>query len=90
MDDVVIKFEADEDGDCVVLLNGIETKIIFGVENIIDLLNTKTFTPNELGICPKCLSESQVWRNQITKKLTCHRIGCDNLELQLESEASDA
>jgi hypothetical protein len=45
------------------------------------LVNTKEITPNELGICPKCGSDSQVWKNQNTGKLTCHRFGCENLEL---------
>jgi hypothetical protein len=28
-------------------------------------------------ICPKCSSSSQVWGNQITGLLTCHRYGCE-------------
>lgn len=32
--------------------------------------------------CPKCKSSSQVWINQITGKLTCHRVGCGNLEIE--------
>ena len=31
--------------------------------------------------CPKCDSNTQVWFNQITKKLTCHRWGCNNAEI---------
>ena len=31
--------------------------------------------------CPNCGNDRQVWINQITKKLTCHRVGCNNLEL---------
>lgn len=27
-------------------------------------------------VCPKCNSSTQVWVNQITGKLTCHRVGC--------------
>ena len=27
--------------------------------------------------CPKCNSASQVWENQITHKVTCHRVGCE-------------
>ena len=30
----------------------------------------------ELPTCPGCGSNSQVWRNQITGALTCHRLGC--------------
>lgn len=26
--------------------------------------------------CPKCGSAAQVWENQITHRLTCHRVGC--------------
>lgn len=32
--------------------------------------------------CPKCGNDRQIWRNQLTHKLTCHRVGCDNLELE--------
>jgi len=32
--------------------------------------------------CPKCGNNRQVWVNQITKKLTCHRYGCNNQELK--------
>lgn len=31
--------------------------------------------------CPKCGSHRQVWINQITKRLTCHRWGCNNIEI---------
>mgnify|MGYP001581603495 CR=1 FL=1 len=31
--------------------------------------------------CPLCESNTQVWVNQITHKLTCHRVGCNNKEL---------
>jgi len=31
--------------------------------------------------CPICGNDRQVWRNQITKKLTCHRYGCNNAEI---------
>jgi hypothetical protein len=33
-------------------------------------------------ICPNCGNNRQVWVNQITKKLTCHRFGCNNKELE--------
>jgi hypothetical protein len=36
--------------------------------------------------CPKCHSPSQVWVNQITGKLTCHRAGCNNLEIQVSPD----
>ena len=32
--------------------------------------------------CPNCGNNRQVWRNQLTHKLTCHRVGCNNLELE--------
>jgi hypothetical protein len=32
---------------------------------------------NSLPICPKCGNNRQVWKNQITGKLTCHRAYCD-------------
>lgn len=32
--------------------------------------------------CPKCGSHTQVWVNQNTKRLTCHRWGCNNVELE--------
>ena len=31
--------------------------------------------------CPLCESNTQVWINQITHKLTCHRLECNNKEL---------
>lgn len=34
--------------------------------------------PDALAVCPKCESGSQVWVNQITRKVTCHRVGCHN------------
>jgi hypothetical protein len=30
----------------------------------------------DLPACPGCGSSSQVWRNQITGALTCHRLSC--------------
>lgn len=35
----------------------------------------------EKTTCPNCGNNRQVWVNQITNKLTCHRVGCNNLEL---------
>lgn len=32
-------------------------------------------------ICPNCKSNAQVWSNQITGRLTCHRLGC-HVEVQ--------
>ena len=26
--------------------------------------------------CPKCGNNRQVWRNQLTGVMTCHRVGC--------------
>lgn len=37
---------------------------------------------NRSNKCPKCGSHTQVWVNQNTKKLTCHRWGCNNVELE--------
>ena len=33
----------------------------------------------ELPICPKCGNNRQVWINQITGKVTCHRLGCQRV-----------
>ena len=33
-------------------------------------------------LCPNCGNNRQVWRNQLTHKLTCHRVGCGNLALE--------
>ena len=30
-------------------------------------------------ICPNCGNSRQVWRNQITKRWTCHRAHCDTV-----------
>ena len=27
-------------------------------------------------ICPRCGNNRQVWKNQISGKMTCHRLGC--------------
>jgi hypothetical protein len=29
-----------------------------------------------IPVCHQCGSNTQVWVNQITNKLTCHRLGC--------------
>lgn len=31
---------------------------------------------DEVPCCPKCGDNRQVWKNQITGKMTCHRAGC--------------
>lgn len=36
----------------------------------------------EKVVCRNCGDNRQVWVNQITHKLTCHRVGCNNLELE--------
>lgn len=41
----------------------------------------KFIPPVQLN-CPNCGNNRQVWVNQITHKLTCHRVGCNNLELE--------
>ena len=33
-------------------------------------------------VCPICNSNTQVWINQITNKVTCHRVGCNNRILE--------
>ena len=45
---------------------------------------------NGLGQCPKCGSEKQVWRNQITNKITCHRYGCHVVIPNAKNEGLDA
>ena len=35
--------------------------------------------------CPRCKSSAQVWPNQSTGKLTCHRVGC-HIELYPNKE----
>jgi hypothetical protein len=32
-------------------------------------------------VCPICGNNRQVWVNQDTKRLTCHRYGCNNMEI---------
>lgn len=32
----------------------------------------------EKAVCLNCGNNRQVWVNQITKRLTCHRVGCNN------------
>lgn len=45
-------------------------------------INQPSILPTDIWTtCPRCKSYSQVWVNQDTKKLTCHRWGCDNLEI---------
>jgi hypothetical protein len=29
-----------------------------------------------MPVCPRCENNRQVWKNQITGNLTCHRVGC--------------
>ena len=38
--------------------------------------------------CPKCGSNSQVWVNLLSDKLTCHRIGC-HVEVPSPGDVSD-
>lgn len=44
------------------------------VRKAIDLAMSK-------NVCPNCGNSRQVWINQITKRLTCHRWGCNNMEV---------
>lgn len=46
------------------------------VRDAIDVVISK-----QRNSCPNCGNVRQVWRNQITKRLTCHRYGCNNLEI---------
>lgn len=39
--------------------------------------------------CPRCGSSAQVWPNQLTGKLTCHRAGC-HVELPPNDQALPA
>lgn len=47
-----------------------------------DVLDELDTTVAALGLadeaqdCPECGNSRQVWRNQITGKMTCHRAGC--------------
>jgi hypothetical protein len=34
-------------------------------------------SPSSNPICPRCNNNRQVWVNQITKVMTCHRVGCE-------------
>jgi len=34
---------------------------------------------DQIPRCPKCGNNRQVWRNQITHLLTCHRAWCDTV-----------
>lgn len=36
--------------------------------------------------CPKCGNNRQVWRNQVTDLLTCHRLGCDTVIATVSTE----
>ncbi len=36
----------------------------------------------DIKVCPLCESNTQVWVNQLTNKLTCHRYGCNNKVLE--------
>lgn len=35
--------------------------------------------PNGMPNCPKCGNNRQVWKNQISGKLQCHRAYCDTV-----------
>lgn len=38
--------------------------------------------------CPKCGNNRQVWRNQISGRITCHRIHCDTVIEQAQGGAA--
>ena len=41
----------------------------------------------ELPACPACGSNSQVWRNQITGAMACHRVSCHGAALETQGAA---
>lgn len=41
--------------------------------------NTPPPPPEPMPPCPRCGNNRQVWRNQITQLLTCHRAWCDTV-----------
>lgn len=46
-------------------------------EEIVDLIHWQERKhPETMPDCPKCGNNRQVWKNQITGKLTCHRAFC--------------
>ena len=49
--------------------------------------NTPDHRP-KVPSCPRCGNNRQVWANQITGKMTCHRAGC-HTELEPPSPAKD-
>lgn len=51
-------------------------KTIGGTKTLIRQLKKQN-----LPICSICGNNRQVWTNQITGKLTCHRYGCNNKEV---------
>lgn len=65
----------------------LETELAGRSDYVCEDCGTSTWVENGIAIkhnniCPNCGSESQVWINQITKRLTCHRWGCNNFELK--------
>ena len=45
-------------------------------ENVDSIYRQKRKRPETMPDCPKCGNNRQVWKNQITGKLTCHRAFC--------------
>lgn len=45
-----------------------------------------TSIDNGMPDCPKCGNNRQVWRNQITNKLTCHRAYCNTVIEEMETK----
>lgn len=45
-----------------------------------------TSIDNGMPDCPHCGNNRQVWRNQITNKLTCHRAYCNTVIEELETK----
>ena len=45
-----------------------------------------TSIDNGMPDCPKCGNNRQVWRNQITNKLTCHRAYCNIVIEEMETK----
>jgi len=65
-----------------------------------ELVNVRRFTTVEMilkdqpvdpnPICPRCKSNNQVWKNQITDEIMCHRVGCKNQIIPQFNDAIDA
>jgi hypothetical protein len=50
----------------------------------IDFSKIEKFEDDEEIICKICNSSSQIWINQLSGYVTCHRLGCNNNDTDLE------